>query len=138
VRRSPGGAGLSGGGADPRATAGPDRVVEQGVDRAGDRFGGDRRGLGRFRRAGLEQAADRGERLLVAALIFVLRGWAGYFPSKLSTSGAEYGERSSVADLSELSAAVADLRSSYMGTAQATREVLEHVASGTNDKDYML
>jgi hypothetical protein len=84
------------------------------------------------------------ERSLVAgaatagALIFILRGWAGYFPSKLSTSGAEYGERPSLADLSELSAAVADLRSSYMDTAQATREVLEHVAGGTNDKDDML
>ena len=32
---------------------------------------------------------------IAGALIFLVRGWAGYFPSKLSTTGAEYEARPS-------------------------------------------
>lgn len=34
--------------------------------------------------------------LVVGAAVFLTRGWAGYFPSKLTTTGAEYAARSSV------------------------------------------
>jgi hypothetical protein len=35
---------------------------------------------------------------VAGALIFLLRGWQGYFPSKLSTNGAEYGVLSVASD----------------------------------------
>jgi hypothetical protein len=40
----------------------------------------------------LERAVVVGA-LVAAALIFLLRGWSGYYPSKLSTTGAEYPDR---------------------------------------------
>jgi len=33
---------------------------------------------------------------IAGSSIFLTRGWAGYFPSKLSTTGAEYADRSTV------------------------------------------
>ena len=33
--------------------------------------------------------------VVAGAFIFLVRGWAGYFPSKLSTTGAEYATRAS-------------------------------------------
>lgn len=38
---------------------------------------------------------------VAGVLIFLLRGWEGYFPSKLSTSGAEYVGRSTVSDAAQ-------------------------------------
>jgi hypothetical protein len=38
---------------------------------------------------------------MAGTLIFLVRGWAGYFPSKITTSGAEYPYRP-VDDLDEL------------------------------------
>lgn len=34
--------------------------------------------------------------LVAGACIFTIRGWVGYFPSKLSTTGAEYATRPSI------------------------------------------
>lgn len=76
--------------------------------------------------------------IVVGVLIFAIRGWRGYFPSKLSTSGAEYGGWSSTANLAEVNAAVADLRSAYVASARATRDALESMASEIDDRDDML
>jgi len=38
--------------------------------------------------------------LVVSAAVFLIRGWAGYFPSKLCTTGAEYGNWLRVDDAS--------------------------------------
>jgi hypothetical protein len=39
--------------------------------------------------------------LVAATLVFLIRGWAGHFPSKISTSGAEYPSPTVLAELNE-------------------------------------
>ena len=60
------------------------------------------------------------------ALIFLLRGWGGYYPSKLSTSGAEYPEREAVERVTQGSAdtiaAVEALREDQLRIAAAARD----------------
>jgi hypothetical protein len=85
----------------------------------------------------LERAAVIGA-IAAGVLIFAIRGWHGYFPSKLSTSGAEYGDWSSTADLAEVNATVVALANEYVASAHATRETLERVASEISDRDDML
>jgi hypothetical protein len=43
---------------------------------------------------------------LTALLIFAARGWVGYFPSKISTGGAEYLHRPAVTEVVESERAV--------------------------------
>lgn len=38
---------------------------------------------------------------MASTFIFLIRGWVGYFPSKLSTSGAEYADRSTMDAVSD-------------------------------------
>lgn len=64
--------------------------------------------------------------LLAAALIFLVRGWNGYYPSKLSTTGAEYPEREAVEKATAGSAdtleAAEALRQEQLSFASAARE----------------
>jgi hypothetical protein len=61
-------------------------------------------------------------------MIFAIRGWDGYFPSKLSTSGAEYGERG-IGNASEtsmdLGREVRKLTRRQLSLAAATRVTLD-------------
>lgn len=65
-------------------------------------------------------------------MIFAIRGWDGYFPSKLSTSGAEYGERG-FGDASEtsrnLGREVTDLTGDQLLLARATRKAVDDLVS---------
>jgi hypothetical protein len=45
--------------------------------------------------------------LVAATGIFILRGWSGYFPSKVSTTGAEYAECSVLSEFARGDAATA-------------------------------
>lgn len=60
-------------------------------------------------------------------MIFAFRGWDGYFPSKLSTSGAEYGDQG-IGKASEtsrdLGREVTDLTGHQLLLARATRDAL--------------
>lgn len=51
---------------------------------------------------------------IAGSSIFLIRGWVGYFPSKLSTTGAEYANRSTVERVEGVShvaaSAIEDLR----------------------------
>lgn len=74
----------------------------------------------------LERAAVVGA-AISGFMIFAIRGWDGYFPSKLSTTGAEYGERG-IGKASEaskdLGRVVTDLVDHQLLLARATRETL--------------
>jgi hypothetical protein len=66
--------------------------------------------------------------VVAVLLIFAIRGWAGYFPSKLSTTGAEYGDWPSIDDVSEggedTSGAVTEIREDQLALARATWKAL--------------
>ena len=55
---------------------------------------------------------------IAGSSIFLTRGWAGYFPSKLSTTGAEYADRSTVERVEGLThvatSAIEDLRADQL------------------------
>jgi hypothetical protein len=65
-------------------------------------------------------------------MIFAIRGWDGYFPSKLSTTGAEYGERG-IGKASEtsrnLGREVTDLTGDQLLLARATRKAVDDLVS---------
>jgi len=71
--------------------------------------------------------------LVAGATVFSIRGWAGYFPSKLSTTGAEYegwrGVDESSGSDEELRREVAALRAHQVDFARMTYEVLDEVAA---------
>lgn len=91
----------------------------------------------------LERAAVVGA-VVASVLIFSIRGWRGYFPSKLSTGGAEYGALPSVTEVSESSeevrSALEDLKARQAALARATRQAFSRVekASDQADDDDML
>jgi hypothetical protein len=68
---------------------------------------------------------------VASVLIIVLRGWAGYFPAKLSASGAEYGERSAVTEgvwnEHEILDALADMDAKHLALARSLSEDLERL-----------
>jgi hypothetical protein len=67
--------------------------------------------------------------LVVGAAVFLVRGWVGYFPSKLSTSGAEYpslpGLDRALSGAEEIASEISVLRERQRGTAAETREAVE-------------
>ena len=67
--------------------------------------------------------------LVVSAAVFLIRGWAGYFPSKLSTTGAEYpslpGLDRALSGAEEIAAEMYVLRERQRAAAAETREVIE-------------
>jgi hypothetical protein len=85
---------------------------------------------------------------VAGALIFLLRGWQGYFPSKLSTSGAEYAARSVVSeaaqnedDIGEVLAgvesgrrALADSLREDIRTLERKLDMLANAGKETNDR----
>ncbi len=68
---------------------------------------------------------------IAALLMFTVRGWAGYFPSKFSTAGAEYFDRSAVNEAAESWNAVYDeidrLDAMHRGLAGSTQVLLDVV-----------
>lgn len=64
--------------------------------------------------------------LFAATLIFLIRGWNGYYPSKVSTTGAEYPEREAVEQVTKGSdvttAAVEAMRAQQLEIAKAARD----------------
>lgn len=68
---------------------------------------------------------------IAALLMFAVRGWAGYFPSKISTGGAEYFDRSAAGEAAESWNAVYDeidrLNATYRGLAGSTQARLDEV-----------
>lgn len=72
------------------------------------------------------------ERILVVGaavsglLIFAIRGWAGYFPSKLSATGAEYAARAAVVDSVRNEDEIAEL----LAGLDADRTALAHLLLG--------
>jgi hypothetical protein len=89
--------------------------------------------------------------LLAALLMFAIRGWDGYFPSKLSTTGAEYADRNAT-DVSEsatrLAQEVRELSDRQISSAEVMHMALERMTddietlraerSGTTEGDDML
>lgn len=77
--------------------------------------------------------------LVVSAAVFLIRGWAGYFPSKLSTTGAEYREWPSVSNVSvgseDLRMEVADLRAHQLAVSVATQAALDGLAAEVRAQD---
>jgi hypothetical protein len=71
--------------------------------------------------------------LVAGATVFSIRGWAGYFPSKLSTTGAEYegwrgiGKTSDGGDV--VHGEVSALWANQVDFARMTREVLDEFAA---------
>jgi len=59
-------------------------------------------------------------------LIFLMRGWEGYFPSKLSTGGAEYATRSAAGDAAQneddMGAGLAHMRRDRLKLAESLHE----------------
>lgn len=64
--------------------------------------------------------------LFAASLIFLVRGWHGYYPSKVSTTGAEYPDREAVEMVTKGSdataTAVEELRTGQLEIAKAARD----------------
>ncbi len=64
--------------------------------------------------------------MAATALIFLMRGWEGYFPLKLSTSGAEYMTRSAASDTvrneDEMGAMLARMERDGVALASSLRE----------------
>lgn len=62
---------------------------------------------------------------IAGSFIFLIRGWAGYFPSKFSTTGAEYLARSSANNAieqgDELAEAVAGMRRRHLALVESLR-----------------
>ncbi len=63
--------------------------------------------------------------VVAVALIFLIRGWEGYFPLKLSASGAEYGMRAAgdaAHNEDDISAGLARIRRDRLMLAASLRE----------------
>jgi hypothetical protein len=64
--------------------------------------------------------------LVAVGLIFLMRGWEGYFPSKLSTAGAEYATRSATGDAArtqeDVGAGLAHMRRDRLKLAESLHE----------------
>src|SRR5680860_1283885 len=84
----------------------------------------------------LERAVIVGA-IVAILMIFAIRGWRGYFPSKLSTNGAEYGHWPSAESVSrsseETSRALADLRVRQAAIARALQRAIDDLAMEMND-----
>jgi hypothetical protein len=67
----------------------------------------------------------------IAGFIFLIRGWAGYFPSKLSTTGAEYARPATVASISDgtqlAMGAIEDLRADQLAINRSMFSKLDEV-----------
>jgi hypothetical protein len=76
---------------------------------------------------------------VAAGGIFVIRGWAGYFPSKLSTNGAEYGDWTRVDDVSgsseDVREEVADLWAHQLAIARMMQAVRDDLAREVGSLD---
>lgn len=74
--------------------------------------------------------------VVAAVLIFTVRAWHGYYPSKLSTTGAEYPEREAVEQVTEVSAdtiaAVEALRAGQLQIAKAARDDYDRLKEELN------
>lgn len=74
--------------------------------------------------------------IVAAVLIFTIRAWHGYYPSKLSTTGAEYPEREAVEQVARGSAdtiaAVEALRGEQLKIATAARDDYERLSKELN------
>lgn len=74
--------------------------------------------------------------IVAAALIFLVRAWHGYYPSKLSTTGAEYPEREAVERVTKGSAdtiaAVGALRAEQLKIAKAARDDYHRLSKELN------
>jgi hypothetical protein len=75
--------------------------------------------------------------MVAVTLIFLMRGWEGYFPLKLSASGAEYMTRSAASDTvrneDEIGALLARMERDGVALASSLREdirVLEQRIDG--------
>jgi hypothetical protein len=79
---------------------------------------------------------------VAGAAVFLVRGWAGHFPSKFSTSGAEYGDWSRVDDVSgsseDVREEVAELWASQAGITITMQTALDDLASEVRALDERL
>jgi hypothetical protein len=68
---------------------------------------------------------------IAGSFIFLIRGWAGYFPSKLSTTGAEYAGPATVASISDgtqlAMGAIEDLRADQLAINRSMFSKLDEV-----------
>lgn len=66
--------------------------------------------------------------LVAGAAVFVIRGWVGYFPSKFSTTGAEYsslpGLDRALSGAEEIASEISVLRERQRGAGIETREIV--------------
>jgi hypothetical protein len=66
---------------------------------------------------------------VAGALIFLLRGWEGYFPLKLSTSGAEYAASREAQNEDDIGEGLVQMEKEHLALAASLLEavqVLEH------------
>lgn len=67
---------------------------------------------------------------IAGSSIFLTRGWAGYFPSKLSTAGAEYAALTTAENAGELAAALAEVKIEHLAMAESFNHDINRVRQG--------
>lgn len=72
--------------------------------------------------------------VIAGSCIFLTRGWAGYFPSKLSTAGAEYAAlttaENAAQNAGELAAAVAEIKIDHLAMTESANHDINKVRQG--------
>lgn len=71
---------------------------------------------------------------MASTFIFLIRGWVGYFPSKLSTTGAEYAARATAdkatENAGEVAAALAEIKLEHLTTTESVDRDIDMLRQG--------